>query len=95
MISASKGIEQFRGQINLLGIRRDVTKLRQELEFQKVSIAQTRRRLPRGWYRHSPTVDLEVSLNVQPVNNPVCLPQIWPRSRGVFGEKSLAHNSHQ
>ncbi len=79
MMPPSKGIEQFRGQINLLGIRRDVTNLRQELESQKASIAQTRRRLPRGWYRHSPTVDLEVSLNVQPVDNPVCLPQIWPR----------------
>ena len=82
-----KGIEQFRGQINLLGIRRDVTKLRQELESQQVSIAQTRRRLPRGWYRHSPTVDLEVSLNVQPAENLVHLPNIWPIS--------LAHNPHR
>ncbi len=77
---ANKGIEKFRGQINLLGIRRDVMGLRQELESQKVSIAQTRHRLPRGWYRHSPTVDLEVSLNVQPVHNPICLPHIWPRT---------------
>jgi hypothetical protein len=84
---ANKGIEKFRGQINLLGIRRDVMGLRQELESQKVSIAQTRRRLPRGWYRHSPTVDLEVSWNVQPANNPVCLPHIWPRS--------LAYNPHR
>jgi hypothetical protein len=80
MMPTNKGIEQFRGQINLLGIRRDVIGLRQELESQKVSIAQTRRRLPRGWYRHSPTVDLEVSLNVQPANNPVRLPNIWPRT---------------
>jgi hypothetical protein len=87
MMPTIKGIEQFRGQINLLGIRRDVMGLRQELESQKVSIAQTRRRLPRGWYRHSPTVDLEVSLNVQPVDNPVCLPHIWPQS--------LAHTSHR
>jgi hypothetical protein len=86
MMPPIKGIEQFRGQINLLGIRRDVMGLRQELESQKVSIAQTRRRLPRGWYRHSPTVDLEVSLNVQPVDKPVCLPHIWPRS--------LAHSPH-
>jgi hypothetical protein len=87
MMPPIKGIEQFRDQINLLGIRRDVMGLRQELESQKVSIAQTRRRLPRGWYRHSPTVNLEVSLNVQPVDNPVCLPHIWPQS--------LAHNSHR
>jgi hypothetical protein len=79
MMPSIKGIEQFRGQINLLGIRRDVMGLRQELESQKVSIAQTRRRLPRGWYRHSPTVDLEVSLNVQPADRPVSLPNIWPR----------------
>jgi hypothetical protein len=84
---AIKGIEQFRGQINLLGIRRDVTRLRQELEFQKISIAQTRRGLPRGWYRHSPTVDLEVSLNMPPADNPVSLPNIWPRA--------LAHNPHR
>jgi hypothetical protein len=76
----TKGIEQFRGQINLLSIRRDVTQLRQELESQKVAIFQTRRGLPRGWYRHRPTVDLEVSLNIQPADNPVCLPYIWPRS---------------
>jgi hypothetical protein len=94
MIPTIKGIEQFRGQINLLGIRRDVTKLRQELESQQVSIVQTRRRLPRGWYRHSPTVDLEVSLNVPPADHPVRLPNIWPRSRSVFGEKSLAHHPH-
>jgi hypothetical protein len=90
MMPANKGIEQFRGQINLLGIRRDVMGLRQALESQKISIAQTRRRLPRGWYRHSPTVDLEVSLNVQPAENPVCLPNIWPQS-----PRSLAHNSHR
>jgi hypothetical protein len=89
MMPTIKGIEQFRVQINLLGIRRDVIGLRQELESQKISIAQTRRRLPRGWYRHSPTVDLEVSLNVQPVDNPVCLPNIWPRVRkGVSSEKN-------
>jgi hypothetical protein len=89
MILHNQGIEQFRRQINLLGIRRDVTKLRQELASQQVSIAQTRRRLPRGWYRHSPTMDLEVSLNVQPADNnansnSVRLPNIWPRSRSVF-----------
>lgn len=87
MMPTNKGIEQFRGQINLLGIRRDVIGLRQALESQKVSIAQTRRGLPRGWYRHSPTVDLEVSVNVQPTKNPVLLPNIWPRS--------LARQPHQ
>lgn len=94
MMPGNKGVEQFRDQINLLGIRRDVTKLRQELESQQVSIAQTRRRLPRGWYRHRPTVDLEVLLNVQPAENPVSLPNIWPRSRSVFGEEPLAHHPH-
>ena len=83
----NRGIEQFRSRINLLGIRRDVMGLRQELESEKVSIAHTRHRLPRGWYRHSPTADLEVSLNVQPAANPICLPNVWPRSQSVtFGE---------
>jgi hypothetical protein len=94
MMPGNKGVEQFRDQINLLGIRRDVTKLRQELESQQVSIAQTRRCLPRGWYRHSPTVDLEVSLNIQPADNPVRLPNIWPRSRSIFREESLAHRPY-
>jgi hypothetical protein len=87
MMPTIKGIEQFRVQINLLGIRRDVIGLRQELESQKISIAQTRRRLPRGWYRHRPTVDLEVSSNVPPVDNPVCLPNIWPRVRNVVSSE--------
>jgi hypothetical protein len=83
MMLTNNGIEQFRDQINLLGIRRDVTKLRQELELQKISIAQTRRGLPRGWYRHSPTVDLEVSFHVPPTDNSVDsvrLPSIWPNN---------------
>ena len=87
MMPTPKGIEQFRSQINLLGIRRDVMGLRQELASQKVAIDHARRRLPRGWYRRSPTVDLEVSLNLQPVDSPVCLPSIWPRS--------LAHNPYR
>jgi hypothetical protein len=87
MMPVVKGIEQFRSQINLLLIRQDVTRLRQELESQKILIAQTRRSLPRGWYRQSPTVDLEVSLNVSPANSSICLPCIWPAS--------LTHNPHR
>lgn len=79
-MSANKKVEQFRGQINLLEIRHDVSKLRQELESQKAAIAQTRRRLPRGWYHHSPTMDLEIFPNVQSADHPVRLPSIWPRS---------------
>jgi hypothetical protein len=84
MMPAIPGVEQFCAQIDLLVIRQDVNKLRQELESQKISIAQTRRALPRGWYYHSPTVDLEVSSNMPPANNPVRLPTIWPAA--------LAHN---
>lgn len=91
-MSANQRIEQFRGQINLLEIRRDVIKLRQELESEKTAIAQARRRLPRGWCHHSPTMDLEISLNVQPADHSVRLPSIWPRSPMVQAKLSLAHH---
>jgi hypothetical protein len=71
-------IEQFQGQIDLPVIQQAIQHLRQELESQKISIAQTRRGLPRGWYRQSnPTVDLEILTNVLPASKPVQLPNIW------------------
>jgi hypothetical protein len=74
-------IEQFQGQIDLPIIQQTIRHLRQELESQKLSIAQTRRGLPRGWYRQSnPTVDLEILTNVLPVSKSVQLPNIWPSS---------------
>jgi hypothetical protein len=84
---ATNRVDQFRGQIDLPVIRQAVFHLRQELESQKNSIAQTRRRLPRGWYRQSnPTVDLEVLNNPSPPAKSVQLPQIWPAA--------LAHSSN-
>jgi hypothetical protein len=78
---ATKGIAQFRGHIDLAVIQNDVKLLRQSLDSQKNSIIQTRRGLPRGWYRQSsPTVDLEVLGQVSSANNSVCLPSIWPPS---------------
>jgi hypothetical protein len=75
------GVEQFRDQIDLPVIRQTIAHLRQDLDSQKVSIGQMRRRLPRGWYRQSnPTVDLEVSVNVVSTANSVSLPRIWPSS---------------
>jgi hypothetical protein len=83
------GIEQFRDQIDLPVIRQTIAHLRQDLDSQKVSIGQMRRRLPRGWYRQSnPTVDLEVVANELSGTKsvkPVCLPRIWP--------SALTHNS--
>jgi hypothetical protein len=57
--------------------------LREELEVQGQSIAQTRRRLPRGWYRKSnPTLDLEVTKlstsEVPKPHAPLQLLKIWP-----------------
>jgi hypothetical protein len=70
---------RFRQQVDLGLLRQATNYLRQEIDRQRQAIDQTRRQLPRGWYRNAnPTSDLEV-ISAAPIrSSPLDLPKVWP-----------------
>jgi hypothetical protein len=72
--------ERFRQQIDTGLLQSAVAYLRQELEQQQAAVNNTRRQLPKGWYKQSnPTVDLEVIADGLAAKRSINLPKIWPQ----------------